>query len=94
MTVKLSIRFGEENRVLHLRGREAWAMRKLVEAGETGCTPFNAPGPRWSHYVHRLRGYGLPVETIHEPHGGPFPGHHARYVLRINVEVIEQGEAA
>jgi hypothetical protein len=28
------------------------------------------------------------VETVMEPHGGQFPGRHARYVLRSRVRVL------
>lgn len=92
--VKIKIRFGEDQRILDLRGREAWAALKLISAGNAGCSGIDTPAPRWSHYVFKLRGYGLPIETFSEAHGGPFPGHHARYVLRLPIEVIEQKEAA
>lgn len=71
---------GTESRI-GLVGREAWAMLELVEAGVTGCTPIENPAPRWSHYIWLLRGHGFLVETIHEDHGGPFGGTHARYLL-------------
>lgn len=37
-----------------------------------------------------------PIETIHETHGGPFSGTHARYVLRadILIESEAHGKAA
>jgi hypothetical protein len=63
-------------------GREAWALDRLRAAGPKGCTPRTEPAPRWSAYVHRLRELGVPIETLHEPHGGEFPGTHGRYVLR------------
>ncbi|PDT47466.1 hypothetical protein CO661_12045 [Sinorhizobium fredii] len=77
-------------------GREAWALNHLVSAGERGCTPIDQPGPRWSHYTWKLRGYGFAIETIHEKHGGPFPGTHARYRLGSKVSVLTgtPGEAA
>ncbi|ANH02659.1 hypothetical protein [Shinella sp. HZN7] len=78
-------------------GRDAWALRNLINAGTAGCTPIDHPGPRWSHYVFKLRGFGFLIETVHENHGGPFAGTHARYVLRSNVEVLrasDQQEAA
>ncbi|HKT18363.1 MAG TPA: hypothetical protein VJR47_09995 [Stellaceae bacterium] len=73
-----------------LIGRDAWAFLELRRAGEAGCTPIDHPGPRWSGYVLKLRRAGLRVETIHESHGGAFPGRHARYVLRSLVRIIEQ----
>jgi winged helix domain-containing protein len=76
------------------RGRDAWALSELIKAGPKGCTPITHPGPRWSAYVHKWRKRGLTIETIHETHGGPFSGHHARYVLRSPVEVLEVRDAA
>ena len=70
---------------LAVGGRVRWALEALIAAGPKGCTPITMPGPRWSHYVFRLRREGVDVETIHEPHGGPFAGKHGRYVLRSQV---------
>lgn len=76
-------------------GRDAWALRNLIAAGKRGCTPIDHPGPRWSHYVWKLRGMGFVIETIHEDHGGPFAGTHARYVLHSVVTIRqEMGRAA
>ncbi len=74
---------------LGLTGRTAWALLNLVEAGERGCTPIDSPAPRWSGYVHKLRRLGIEIETITEPHGGPFAGSHGRYVLRSAIKIIE-----
>jgi hypothetical protein len=76
----------------HLNGRLAWALHALIAAGQNGCTPLEHPGPRWSGYVHRLRRAGLPIETIDECHAGPYPGRHARYVLRATVEILSIGD--
>jgi len=73
-----------------VKGREAWALDRLRAAGPTGCTPIDEPAPRWSAYIHRLRGRGVPIETRHEPHGGAFAGHHARYVLGA---AVRKGDA-
>lgn len=73
-------------------GRDAWALQNLVNAGNFGCTPIEHPGPRWSHYVFKLRGFGFAIETIDEKHAGPFPGSHARYVLRSEVEIIDMSD--
>ncbi|MCD1266861.1 hypothetical protein B5M44_25545 [Shinella sumterensis] len=72
-----------------LKGREKWALENLMRAGMAGCTPMNPPGPRWSHYVFKLRGYGFAIETVRESHGGDFPGSHARYVLHSDVCVVD-----
>jgi hypothetical protein len=75
---------------LTLRGRQRWALDRLRDAGPKGCTPIMEPaGPRWAAYVHDLREMGVEIETCHEPHGGDFPGTHARYVLRAHVERTE-----
>lgn len=73
-------------------GRDAWALRNLVAAGSAGCTPIDQPGSRWSHYVFKLRGFGFLIETVDEKHGGPFPGSHARYVLRSYAEILSDSE--
>ncbi len=72
-------------------GRDAWALRELIAAGPKGCTPIDNPAPRWSAYVHKLRRNGLQIETIHEKHGGDFPGLHARYVLRTPIHLGSGG---
>ena len=75
-------------------GRDAWALRNLVNAGERGCTPIDHPGPRWSHYTFKLRRAGVLIETIHEPHGGQFSGTHARYILRSGVTILSDSSDA
>lgn len=77
---------GGEPFMLYAKGREAWALDRLRLAGPRGCTPIDQPAPRWSAYVHTLRGRGVPIETVTEPHGGEFAGHHGRYVLRADVQ--------
>ncbi len=71
----------------------AWALNELLDAGAGGCTPITHPGPRWSDYVMKLRRDGLDIETVTEKHGGAYAGHHARYVLRTPVVVIEMRQA-
>jgi hypothetical protein len=80
--------------VVIVQGREAWALLTLKRAGDSGCTPIDAPGPRWSAYVHDLRRQGIVIETIRERHGGTFPGQHARYVLRSRITIIDHREVA
>lgn len=75
-------------------GRDRWALECLIAAGSKGCTPIETPGPRWSAYVFNLRAMGVDIETLTEPHDGPFSGHHARYVLRGRVERARTGETA
>jgi len=67
------------------KGRYAWTLNQLVNAGHKGVTPIERPAPRWSHYVMMLRRAGIKIETIDEKHGGPFAGTHGRYVLRDDI---------
>ena len=76
---------GGEPFPIEAKGREAWALERLAKAGPPGCTTIEQPAPQWSAYVHNLRGRHAPIETVREPHGGDFPGHHARYVLHADV---------
>jgi hypothetical protein len=71
-----------------VKGRPKWALDALIEAGARGITSMENPAPRLAGYVHLLRGMGVPIETIHEPHGGEFAGHHGRYVLRAQVRPV------
>lgn len=72
--------------ILELAGRAEWALSHLIAAGDAGCTPIDTPGPRWAHYIWLLRGRGVDVQTLHEAHGGPFAGTHARYRIRSRIE--------
>ena len=94
MTKKLTIsaRILPDGKPMTVVGRDAWALRNLVKAGEAGCTPIDHPGPRWSHYVFKLRGFGFLIETVNENHGGQFAGTHARYVLRSKVEILHESD--
>jgi hypothetical protein len=68
-------------------GRVAWCLMALLQAGPKGCTPITRPAPRWSHYTWCLRGQGINVVTIDEPHDGAYSGSHARYVLMDEVSI-------
>jgi hypothetical protein len=68
-------------------GRVAWCLLALLQAGRKGCTPITRPAPRWSDYIHKLRGQGINIATIEEPHEGSFAGYHARYQLLDEVTV-------
>lgn len=76
---------GGEPITIYAKGRDAWALDRLRWAGPKGCTPITEPAPRWSAYVFNLRALGVPIETVHEPHGGEYAGTHGRYVLRARV---------
>ena len=72
-------------------GRVRWALDQLCKAGTAGCTPIDQPAPRWSAYIFDLRGMGVEIDTLHEPHEGEFAGFHGRYVLRSTVTRTAQG---
>ncbi len=92
-TITVQLFDGIDAQTITIIGRDAWALQELVNAGAKGCTPLDHPGPRWSGYVHKLRKQGIHVETIHEHHGGAFPGRHARYVLCSQVEIVSTNGA-
>lgn len=69
-------------------GREAWCLRKLIDAGEKGVSSLDNIGPRLAHYVYKLRSYGFAIETVHEKHGGDFPGSHARYRNHSKLHIL------
>lgn len=71
-------------------GRDAWALQQLVAAGNNGITTLQNPAPRMSAYIHNLRNLGVLIDTVHEPHAGPFPGVHGRYILRSSLKIREQ----
>ena len=63
-------------------GRDRWALLVLMLLGKQGYTPTTRPVLRWSAYVFNLRGLGVKIITLTEPHAGPFKGTHGRYVLQ------------
>lgn len=74
-------------------GRDGWALLELLKAGNDGLTTLTRPAPRWSHYIWKLRGMGVAIETVDERHDGPFAGNHARYKLMSNVQILDVGGA-
>ncbi|RWG23329.1 MAG: hypothetical protein EOQ55_00810 [Mesorhizobium sp.] len=90
----ITVRIEPDGTPTRLEGRVGWALQQLVDAGKGGCTPVTHPGPRWSDYVFKARALGFVIETVHESHGGQFPGHHARYVLHSDVSIVSEETAA
>lgn len=82
---------GPEPRVF--KGRFAWMLQTLVEAGDRGVTSLENPAPRISHYVFVLRKEGVSIESVEERHSGPYAGRHVRYRLGCRVEILETQEA-
>ena len=95
MSAVKSIRFqiGNDGSIISVKGRDAWALTELIHGGKTGVTPITHPAPRWSAYVFNLRSIGVDIDTINEPHKGPYAGTHARYVLRSDITVLETEDA-
>ena len=87
-TIKIRLPDGSQQSFV---GREAWTLRRLVEAGQIGVTTIDHPAPRWSHYVYKLRKAGLAISTDHKSHKGDFPGKHGRYRLETQVTVVDGG---
>ena len=85
----ISVRILPNGAPFTIVGRDAWALERLIDAGDVGCTPISQPAPRWSHYIWKIRTkYGIAVETIDEAHGGRFAGTHARYIIRSEVAIL------
>jgi hypothetical protein len=87
--VELLVQRLDTGEMLRVKGREAWTLSCLLEAGQSGVIPIERPAPRWSAYVHSLRKRGLVIDTIDEPHAGPYSGTHGRYVLRTPLKVLK-----
>jgi hypothetical protein len=85
MKIKANIETSDAPLTLHLKGRLAWTMLELVNAGDKGITPLHNPAPRVSHYVMILRRKGVVIETEMQSHGGAFPGEHGVYRLKSTV---------
>lgn len=71
-----------------VNGREALTLLTLVERGANGVSGVDFPGGpafRLAAYVGDLRGFGVGIKTETESHG---IGHHARYSLTTDVEII------
>lgn len=84
--------FKSKGRAFSLTGQNARCLTALIESGNRGITALEMSSwaLRLAAYVHILRSeYLLEIETITEPHPG---GHHGRYILRDEVEIIEKEE--
>lgn len=89
-TFQITFRTLHDGEPRTLAGRVGWMLLQLSQAGDRGLTTAElGPGLRISEYIRRLRKrHGLLIATDVEKHGGAFAGHHARYRLQTNVEVI------
>ena len=74
---------------LVVRGRAAWCLKELLLAGSFGITGCRGRGRRLAAHIYILRRrYNLEITTQFEPHGGSYPGHHARYRLSSEIKVL------
>jgi len=89
----LKFKIDDSPLIVTVKGREAWTLDHLMQAGDNGITPIERPAPRWSEYVRGLREKTVKIETIPEKHKGPYSGTHGRYVLRSDIEVVERVDA-
>lgn len=87
MNINVTLLGGERPRHFILSGRIGQTLHRLHLAGKTGITPLESPALRLAAHVHSLRELGFIIETEREPHGGTYPGHHARYTLVSGVSV-------
>jgi hypothetical protein len=92
--LKVQIGSSDDAPIKTFRGRDAWALNELLQAGDRGITTFQNPAPRLSHYLHKIRRQGVVIDTIFEAHAGAYKGRHGRYVLRSTILVLERKEAA
>jgi len=76
---------GEQSRTFKLGGRVGQTLSNLYRAGPQGITSLEAPALRLAAHVHALRKLGFTITTEREPHGGDYPGHHARYQLACDI---------
>ncbi len=90
ITVRLTA--GDQaGKVKTLSGRPAWALERLISAGNNGVTTSTLPpGVRWSHFVWMLRRDGFNISARDELHGGEFAGRHSRYYLETACEIMAQ----
>lgn len=81
MNIHVTLKGGEQSRSFILKGRIGQTFQHLHCAGQVGITTLQNPALRLSTYIHSLRKMGFEITTEREPHGGKYPGHHARYRL-------------
>lgn len=77
---------GKEPITVTIKGRLLWAL-ECLERGPV--TPIGRPAPRWSGYIHELRGAGVNIWTETLKHGGEFKGTHGKYHLVSKVSKVE-----
>jgi len=91
MKITATLSGGDSPRTYNLDGRLGQTLYQLHRSGPAGVTALNAPAKRLAAYVHSLRKLGFTITTEREPHGGDYPGFHARYRLQCEVALDLQG---
>jgi hypothetical protein len=87
MNISVTLLGGEYPRHFILSGRIGQTFHRLHLTGKKGITPLESPALRLAAHVHSLRELGFIIETEREPHGGAYPGYHARYTLVSSVSL-------
>jgi hypothetical protein len=93
MNINVTLLGGECPRLFALSGRIGQTMHALMYARRQGITSLDNPAIRLAAHIHSLRAMGFIIDTETEPHGGAYPGYHARYRIRSTViQGHSQGE--
>ena len=85
MKLNVTLMGGDCPRMFTLSGRIGQTMHYLMQAKNQGITSLENPAIRLAAHVHSFREMGFLIDTEREPHGGMYPGYHARYRLRSSV---------
>lgn len=85
MNLTVTLLGGDCPRLFSLSGRIGQTMYHLMQAKSQGITSRENPAIRLAAHIHSLREMGFLIDTEIEPHGGGYPGYHARYHLRSSV---------
>jgi len=90
-TLCATVRDGDGERSIVVRGQEARTLLALVEVGPRGVTALECGtwAYRLAAYCHALRrNHGLAIRTDRETHPG---GWHGRHVLESRVVIVNAG---
>ncbi len=82
MNLNVTLQGGDCPRVFALSGRIGQTMHHLMQSKQQGITSLENPAIRLAAHIHSLREMGFVIDTETEPHGGAYPGYHARYRLK------------
>lgn len=91
MKINVTLLGGECPRMFTLSGRVGQTLHHLMQAEGLGITSLENPAIRLAAHIHVLRDMGFIIDTEREPHGGAYPGYHARYRLKSDVVLGHSG---